>query len=100
MNSYLTMGRLLVGISKFLREKRLSAGLSQGDVAKKLGYQSAQFVSNWERNLCRPPVETLRKIAQIYNIDPDQMFEIALESSIEDITADLTAKFFKYGKVS
>lgn len=88
----------IVDLSKFLKEKRLKAGLSQGAVAKKLGYTSPQFVSNWERGLSRPPVSTLRKIAQIYSISMDEMFEVVLQSTIGEVTADLTEKFFKQGK--
>ncbi|MGZ3691862.1 MAG: helix-turn-helix domain-containing protein, partial [Pseudobdellovibrio sp.] len=67
----------------------------QGAVAKKLGYTSPQFVSNWERGLSQPPVVTLRKIAQIYNISANEMFEVMLKATIEAVTADLTEKFFK-----
>jgi transcriptional regulator with XRE-family HTH domain len=82
-------------LSKFLKEKRLEAGLSQGAVAKKLGYTSPQFVSNWERSLSQPPVATLRKIAQIYNISPNDMFDVMLKATIEQVTAELTEKFYK-----
>ncbi|MGZ3743693.1 MAG: helix-turn-helix transcriptional regulator [Pseudobdellovibrionaceae bacterium] len=84
-----------MNLSKFLKDKRLEAGLSQGAVAKKLGYTSPQFVSNWERGLSQPPVVTLRKIAQIYNISANEMFEVMLKATIEAVTADLTEKFFK-----
>lgn len=85
-------------LSKFLKEKRLQAGLSQGDVAKKLGYTSPQFVSNWERGLSQPPVATLRKIAQIYNISANDMFEVTLKATIEQVTTDLTEKFYSKQK--
>lgn len=86
-------------LAKFLKEKRKQAGFSQGEIAKKLGYTSPQFVSNWERGLCRPPVATLRKIAQIYNISLNEMFEVILESTIGEVTMDLTQKFYnKTGK--
>lgn len=42
-------------IGKFLRDARVSAGLTQRDVSAKMGYTSAQFVSNWERGVCAPP---------------------------------------------
>ncbi|MBC7371884.1 MAG: helix-turn-helix transcriptional regulator [Bdellovibrionaceae bacterium] len=82
-------------LSKFLKEKRLEAGLSQGAVAKKLGYTSPQFVSNWERGLSQPPVATLRKIAQIYNISANDMFDVMLKATIEQVTTELTEKFYK-----
>lgn len=82
-------------LAKFLREKRIEVGLSQGAVAKKLGYTSPQFVSNWERGLSRPPVATLRKIAQIYQIAPNEMFEAILKTTISEVTTELTEKFYK-----
>lgn len=85
-------------LSKFLKEKRLQAGLSQGAVAKKLGYTSPQFVSNWERGLSQPPVATLRKIAQIYNISANDMFDVMLKATIDQVTAELTEKFYKQSK--
>jgi transcriptional regulator with XRE-family HTH domain len=85
-------------MSKFLKEKRQQAGYSQGDIAKKLGYTSPQFISNWERGLSKPPVPTLRKLAHIYNINLNEMFELALKESIGELTADLTEKFYKQGK--
>jgi DNA-binding XRE family transcriptional regulator len=85
-------------LSKFLKEKRLEAGLSQGAVAKKLGYTSPQFVSNWERGLSQPPVATLRKIAQIYNISANDMFDVMLKATLDQVTAELTEKFYKQSK--
>lgn len=85
-------------LAKFLKDKRNEAGLSQGAVAKKLGYTSPQFVSNWERGLSRPPVATLRKISQIYNISPNEMFDVILQTTIVEVTEDLTQKFYKQDK--
>jgi transcriptional regulator with XRE-family HTH domain len=41
-------------LASFLKERRIAAGLSQIDVSRKLGYTSAQFVSNWERGIAKP----------------------------------------------
>ncbi|MBS1970524.1 MAG: helix-turn-helix transcriptional regulator [Bdellovibrionales bacterium] len=82
-------------LAKFLKEKRKAAGISQGAVAKKLGYTSPQFISNWERGLSRPPVATLKKIAQIYDISAADMFEVILKTTIGEVTAELTEKFYK-----
>jgi transcriptional regulator with XRE-family HTH domain len=88
-------------LADFLREKRIVSGLSQMDIAKKLGYTSAQFVSNWERGLSSPPIHTLRKLSEYYQIPPDSLFEIALKSMINEVTVDLRKKFYgKKGKSS
>lgn len=84
-------------LAKFLKEKRIQAGFSQGAVAKKLGYTSPQFVSNWERGLSKPPVATLRKIAQIYGISINEMFDTVLKEAIGEMTEELTEKFYQQG---
>jgi transcriptional regulator with XRE-family HTH domain len=76
-------------LAAYLRKKRRQAGLTQSDVAKKLGYSSPQFVSNWERGLSDPPVETLRKISDIYNIPLDEIHQLFLKATVQKITSTL-----------
>lgn len=83
-----------LSLANFLKEKRIRAGLSQKEVAEKLGYSTAQFVSNWERGLSAPPVETLKLIAEMYNIDLDEVFQVTLESAVNRLTVDLREKFY------
>lgn len=82
----------------FLRDKRMAAGFSQGDVAKKLGYSTAQFISNWERGLSAPPMDTLRVLSNLYNVPPEEMFEFMLDEAIQKMTSNMKSKF--YGKKS
>lgn len=77
----------------YLKQKRRDAELSQGAVARKLGYSSPQFVSNWERGLSDPPIATLRKLALIFRVPNDEMFNTILEITIQRTTADLRVKF-------
>lgn len=81
-------------LSDFLKEKRVSANMTQGQVAEILGYTSPQFVSNWERGMSYPPIETLKQLSRIYSIDQDELFDVLLKSSIEELERDLTEKFF------
>jgi DNA-binding transcriptional regulator YiaG len=37
-------------LGELIKEKRLAKGLSQKEVAERLGYASAQYVSDWERD--------------------------------------------------
>ena len=46
------MKELFQVLGDYLQSKRMKVGLSQGDVATKLGYSSPQFISNFERGLC------------------------------------------------
>ena len=65
-------------ISSFLKTKRVDAGLTQLDVARKLGYGSSQFISNWERGLANPPAFVLKDLAKLYKIDSKELLEMLL----------------------
>jgi transcriptional regulator with XRE-family HTH domain len=56
-------------MGKFLKAKRIKADLSQIEVAKKLGYTSPQFISNFERGLCAPPIKSLRTLIDLYHLN-------------------------------
>ncbi|RYZ80952.1 MAG: XRE family transcriptional regulator [Proteobacteria bacterium] len=71
-----------INLGCYLREKRIAAGLSQKAVSLNLGYESAQFVSNWERGLSEVPANTLEKLCVLYKIPVDDIFQICLETSI------------------
>lgn len=80
-------------LASFLREKREAAGLSQRDVADKLHYTTAQFISNWERGVSNPPVMTLKRLGDLYHISSEELFEVTLSTVIEQVTRDLKRKF-------
>lgn len=51
-------------MARAIKTARSTAGLTQSQLAKKLGYTTSQFVSNWERGASVPPLKTLPKIAR------------------------------------
>ena len=77
-------------LADFLKNKRESIGLTQSDVARKLGYSSPQFVSNWERGLANPPVFVLRDLTKMYKVNANQMFDLL----VEDVKTDLHREFY------
>lgn len=81
------------GLASFLKDKRIEANLSQKDVADFLKYESAQFISNWERGLSSPPITILKKLADFYGISPEKLFEVVLEEEIRQTTINLQRKF-------
>ncbi len=81
-------------LAQFLKNKRIVAGFSQKDVATKLGYSTSQFISNWERGVSQPPLSTLRKLAEVFKINVDEMFNVLLESTIAQVEVDLKRKFY------
>lgn len=63
---------LFENIGEYLREKRVSRGLSQTQVAKALDVKP-QFVSNWERGMSAPPMYMLRVVIRMYDISEREM---------------------------
>jgi transcriptional regulator with XRE-family HTH domain len=46
-------------INKAMRAARLKHGMTQGEVCKLLGLDNPQYLSNIERGLCSPSIETV-----------------------------------------
>lgn len=66
-------------IGKFLKDKRSKAGLTQHEVALGLEYDTAQFVSNWERGISLPPLVALPRLASMYKVPAKEFIEIMCE---------------------
>lgn len=66
-------------LSEHLLKARESKGMTQKDLAKKLGIVSAQLISNWERGLCTPPIKKLSKLSSILSIEFDPTFELVMK---------------------
>lgn len=67
---------------KLLKKARTEGGLTQGDIAKKLGYTTSQFVSNWERGLSTPPLEALPKLSKLLGIEQDKLVNLVFDARI------------------
>ena len=66
-------------LGEYLYERRLAKEITQGDLATALGYASPQFVSNWERGLAKPPLETLKRMIKILDIDVEELLTILMK---------------------
>lgn len=77
----------------FLRDARVEAGFSQQDVAKRLGYASPQFVSNWERGLSSPPCHVLWQLANLYRVSAEALYDLMLQETLDRIESDLRDQF-------
>lgn len=77
------MNQLNKRIGKILRDHREIKQITQLDLAKKLGYDSSQFVSLFERGLSKCPTKVIGKICKILDIDP----EVFLKIIIDDLKA-------------
>ena len=79
--------------AQFIKTHREAAGLSQGDLADKLGYITPQFISNWERGVSFPPVSSIVKISKIINCDSVELFEIVKAEQVSRLVYKLTKQF-------
>ena len=66
-------------IGKFLKQKRVRVGLSQRDLALKLGYGSAQFISNIERGEASVPPKMARKLVTILNLSERELVRVLVQ---------------------
>lgn len=57
-----------------LIKARKNKGLTQEQLAKKLGYKGKQSVANWENNHISPPLETAIRISQLLEEDISFLF--------------------------
>jgi len=86
------MKELFQVLGEFLQSKRMKAGLSQGDVATKLGYSSPQFISNFERGLCAPPLNKLKLLIQLYDLNGEEVVKLMLKEQEKHLRKSLNLK--------
>lgn len=79
------MELLFRNLGTYLNAKRKAAGLSQGQVARSLGYSSPQFISNIERGLCSPPLKKLRTMIQLYQVPGEEVAGLILRHQRLDL---------------
>ncbi|PIS12155.1 MAG: XRE family transcriptional regulator [Bdellovibrio sp. CG10_big_fil_rev_8_21_14_0_10_47_8] len=76
-------------MGNFLKQKREQQGLTQAQVADKLGYGSPQFISNIERGISRVPLRSLKLFINVYDLKPDEVIDILLEEKRNQIKRQL-----------
>ena len=95
------MKQLYIELGGLVREYRTKAGLTQLHLAEKLGYDSTQFVSLFERGLSKVPVYILGQLIVILGIPEKKIMKILLAAYQDQITAQITeGKLKASGKVS
>ncbi len=61
-------------IPNSLKEARIACGLSQVEVAEKLGLESHDRISKWEHGRMYPHMVNLLKLSVIYNKRPEELY--------------------------
>ena len=55
---------------RFLRKEK---GWSQDYIAEQLGYKSFTTIQKWESGVAEPPIKKLKALAELFNIDMDEL---------------------------
>ena len=71
-----------------LRELRNKSGLTQNEIANKLGV-SGQTILNWENGIYEPKINQLIQLADLFNVSVDYLIERKSNRNIDDICKEL-----------
>ena len=55
------------------RELRKASGMTQDDLAKKVGVKRKQAVSNWEKGISTPSLKCAMRLANIFGVSLDYL---------------------------
>lgn len=80
-------------VGKILKEGREKAKLSQKEVSDHFGYKTPQFVSNWERGVSHPPVESIKKLSKFINVPAKTIARACADEKISEINKSYSKLF-------
>ena len=78
-------------LGKKIRQLRFKAGLTQEQLAEKLGV-GAQSVSKWENAVAMPDITTLPLLAEIFGVSIDDLFDLTTEQRLNRIENRMDAE--------
>ena len=87
-------------LGKKIRQLRFKAGLTQEQLAEKLGI-GPQSVSKWETAAAMPDITTLPLLAEVFGVSIDDLFDLTSEQRLNrienslDITEELPQDLFR-----
>lgn len=79
-------------IGEIIRKRREEVGMTQLELSDRLGYQSPQFVSLFERGLSKVPIETLGELSTILNISEKTFTTILLKNYEKELKRRMRMK--------
>jgi transcriptional regulator with XRE-family HTH domain len=77
------------GLSHYLKEKRVAAGLTQSELGRKIGYDSGQLISNYERNICGVPMGKVKKIIKVLHLDTKRVITLIQDDQYDYLSKTL-----------
>ena len=70
---------------KYIKEIREEKGISQAELARRLGHKSNSYVRDIERGVFTPPKEKLGPLARALGVPVAQLEEAHLEARLRDL---------------
>jgi len=80
-------------LNQYLKTMRESNNITQRQLSTELGFSSAQFVSNVERNRCSPSLAHLKKWAKFIKADPIKCVNMLLDDYKKNLAKETGIKF-------
>lgn len=72
-------------LGRTLRSLRWVQKLTQWELAKALRYNTAQFISNWERGISVPPTDKIIPLAKELGVNALDLADLILSTSEDDL---------------
>ena len=69
-------------IGKFIKVRRTELGLSQNDLARSLGYNTSQYISNIERGLASIPFAKIQEMSSLLKVDYRHLLNLKLMEEV------------------
>lgn len=89
---FLPMDQYYRELASYFKKRREASGHSQRTVAKELGYSSPQFISNWERGLCGPPLKKLPRIIDLYGLNRVEVVTVMMKAYKKELERSLKSR--------
>lgn len=91
-------------IAKNIKYLRKLHGMSQQELANKLGLRSAGAISKWEEKVSNPPIAKVRLIADIFDRNFSELCDVDIEKREHDLmglkpTPDEMRQLLKFRKL-
>ncbi|OFZ29711.1 MAG: hypothetical protein A2622_10845 [Bdellovibrionales bacterium RIFCSPHIGHO2_01_FULL_40_29] len=83
------MSNINKDLGQLVREYRTKANMTQLELANKLGYESMQFVSLFERGLSKIPLKVIGKLVIILGIPEKKITKTLVEVYVNDLTEQI-----------
>lgn len=72
-------------VGKYLQKCRKASGATQADVARYLGYESNQYISNVERGQCLPTLWSAEKWCECVGANKKLLGKLMIEAKTHEI---------------